>query len=287
MNYEIIDAKLKSLIRVCKETENYKRLAVVSFILTSNLLDETGIKLGIRPRDKNAGETLLRYMKLINSVLLDNFHVVLFKDELMEVLKVIEPQFLERGGDIPYGYIIEMFTLYYNLRKLDIPNLHRSYESDFNIFAADSRLTSLLSLRSEHEHKKKDSQMTPLLIHKLKEQRYSIQNKLRKKYDKTLLENAIYLKKVEESLKKDEKGKIEVKGPLRDNIYYKRSMEDITGYGIFGVFLLFFLLGLAITIEAVFYPRLTASLSLLLLITFGMSVLFFILYWHYFRKGGK
>ncbi|MFX1393977.1 MAG: hypothetical protein ACFFAH_10420 [Promethearchaeota archaeon] len=285
MNYEIVDAKLKSLISICKETENYKRLAVVGFILTSNLLDEMGIKLGIRSRDKNAGETLLRYMKLINSVLLDNFHVALFKEQELGILKIIEPQFLERAGDIPYRYIIDIFKLYYVLRKLDIPNLHRPYESEFNIFANESYLTSLLSLSSENEHKNANSQITPLLLHKLKEQRYSIQSKLRRKYDKILLEKAIYLKKAEEALKKDEKGKIEVKGRLRDNITYKRSMEDIIGYSIFGVFLLFFLLGLAITIEAVFYPHLTASLSLLLLITFGVSVLFFILYWQYFRKG--
>ncbi|MFX1480853.1 MAG: hypothetical protein ACFFCI_22435 [Promethearchaeota archaeon] len=287
MKYELVDAKLKSLIRVCKETQNYKKLAVVSFILTSNLLDEIGIKLGIRPRDNNMGETLLRYIKLINSVLLDNFNVVLFREEVTDTLKVIEPQFLEREGDIPFGYIIEMFTLYYNLRKLDIPNLHSSYESEFNVFGADSQLSSLLSLSSHQNENHTKTQMKPLLLHKLKEQRYSIQNKLRKTYDKTLFENVIYLKKAEEVLKKDEKGKIEVKGRLRDNINYKRSMDEIVGYGIFSVFFVFFLIGLAITIEAVFYPHLTASLGLLLLITFGVSVLFFMLYWHYFRKGGS
>ncbi|MFX1502763.1 MAG: hypothetical protein ACFFDH_17510, partial [Promethearchaeota archaeon] len=66
MNLSIIDAKLKNLIQVCKETENYKKLAVTSFILTSNMVNEIGIQLGVRPRNKVSGETIFEYMGLIN-----------------------------------------------------------------------------------------------------------------------------------------------------------------------------------------------------------------------------
>ena len=71
MNYSIIDSKLKTLIVMCKETGNRKKLAVVSFILVSNILDEIGIKLGIRPRKKNKTpeEHIFRYMQLIKSSL--------------------------------------------------------------------------------------------------------------------------------------------------------------------------------------------------------------------------
>ena len=69
MNYSVLDSKLKTLIKVCKETGNYKKLGVVSFILTSNILDEIGLKLGIRPRKRNKSseEHIFRYMELINS----------------------------------------------------------------------------------------------------------------------------------------------------------------------------------------------------------------------------
>jgi hypothetical protein len=53
MKYNVIDAKLKNLIQVCKETRNYKKLAVASFILTSNRINEIGINLGVRPRNKS------------------------------------------------------------------------------------------------------------------------------------------------------------------------------------------------------------------------------------------
>ena len=57
VNHKILDMKLKNLIFVCKQTGNYKKLAVVGFTLISNLVDEISLKLGIRPRNKDKGET--------------------------------------------------------------------------------------------------------------------------------------------------------------------------------------------------------------------------------------
>ncbi len=108
MNYSLVDSKLKSLIRVCKKTGNDKKLAVVSFILTSNLLDEIGIKLGIRPRDKDIDETIFRYMTLINSVLKMNLKIVLFRD----LTGAMSTLFL-----ITYGASAFFFILYWNYYK--------------------------------------------------------------------------------------------------------------------------------------------------------------------------
>ena len=44
MSERLLDLKLKRLIQLCKETGNYKKLAVVSFVLVSNMVDEIGIK---------------------------------------------------------------------------------------------------------------------------------------------------------------------------------------------------------------------------------------------------
>ena len=56
MNTQFIDTKIKSLIQICKDTKNYRKLTIVGYALISNILDETGIKLGLRPRDKGLGE---------------------------------------------------------------------------------------------------------------------------------------------------------------------------------------------------------------------------------------
>ena len=109
MNFQIIDTKLKNLIQVCKESENYKKLAVVSFILTSNILNEIGIKLGIRPRNSSSGEKIFEYLELINKVFEDNLKIPIFQKEHVETLRVCEILFLKNKGDIPYEYIKTMF----------------------------------------------------------------------------------------------------------------------------------------------------------------------------------
>ena len=112
-----------------------------------------------------------------------------------------------------------------------------------------------------------------------------VRDGLKEEFDKELFENALYLNKVKKSLKaRDKKGKIEVKGQLKDNISYRRSMDDILGYSFLGAFILFLLLGVAILVEAILIPSLTGTLSLLFLATFGTSVFFLAIYWNYFRK---
>ena len=76
MKENLIDIKLKRLIQLCKETGNYKKLAVVSFVFTSNAVDEIGIKLGMRSREKKAGEKIFEYLELVNKVFKVNFVLI-------------------------------------------------------------------------------------------------------------------------------------------------------------------------------------------------------------------
>ena len=153
MNYSLVDSKLKSLIRVCKKTGNYKKLAVVSFILTSNLLDEIGIKLGIRPRDKDSDETIFRYMSLINSILKKNLKILLFKEDIMTTVKEIEIQFIKRKADIPSDYIKEIYDIYYDIRKLDVPNLHETFKNELIELHDEAQLYEFMSPGSHRSAK--------------------------------------------------------------------------------------------------------------------------------------
>lgn len=284
MNYTVVDTKLKTLIKLCKETKNYKKLAVVVFILISNILDEIGIKLGIRSRDKDSEETQYRYMKLINSILKKNLKVILFKDEILDTINFIEREFIKRKGEIPLDYITEVFKIFYEIRKLDVPNLHKQWKNNIISEDTDINLYSYLSPPNKRKLSDSENRIKTLILHKLKTKELAIQKKLHTSYDRNLFETAIYLKKAKNSLKNEEDGKIIIKGQLKDNIIYQRSLQNILGYSFIGVFILFFLLGLIITFEAILYPSLTIAMSLLFLITYGVTVLFFILYWHNFRN---
>ena len=117
MSSEISDVKLKALIQICKETRNNKKLAVVSFILTSNKLDEIGLTLGFRKRNKNAGETIDEYITTINHVFQKNLQLSIFTDAQNEIVRECEPLFLMSKGDMPIQYTKKMFIKLLSLLK--------------------------------------------------------------------------------------------------------------------------------------------------------------------------
>ena len=78
-----------------------------------------------------------------------------------------------------------------------------------------------------------------------------------------------------------------MQGQLKDSISYQRSLDDIIGYGIIGISILFFMLGLIVVVETILYPNLTMALSLLILMFFGPGILSFLSYWYYFKKEGN
>ena len=287
MNYKMIDSKLKALITVCKETQNYKKLAVAIFILVSNRVDEMGVKLGIRPRSKEDGETIFQYLTLINSILKDNFKITLFKEDMVRKIQSIEIQFMRTHGEISLGDIIEMYYLYYEFRKLDIPNVFEKV--DVEVMAQNNNLSaySFLSGSSKSgKRKHSNDKLKEAVMYRFKEQERDIQRQLNESYDKEAFEKIVSLKNAEVALKDHEGGKIVIKGQLKDNIVYQRSLGALPGYFIIGAFLITFLLGLVLVNEMVVHPRLTASMSILLLLFFGASLFFLVIYKQNYKKGG-
>ena len=98
MSSKISEVKLKTLIQVCKETGNTKKLAVVSFILTSNKVDEIGITLGFRKRNKNAEESLDDYITILNQIFQKNLQISIFTNNQIETIRECEPLFLINSG---------------------------------------------------------------------------------------------------------------------------------------------------------------------------------------------
>jgi len=206
VNEQLLDLKLRRLIQLCKETRNYKKLAVVSIVLTSNAVDEIGIKLGMRSREKNAGEKIFEYMELVNKIFSVNFKASVFKAEAIEALKKIELLFLQKKGDIRLEYVKEMFGIYYELRKLEVPNLHDNLNSEV---IDNNRTVSFLSFLSGGRggKSKGENKFNPILLHKFKEEEQALQYRLNQKFDKNLFEKILQLKTVRKSIaqKKAEK----------------------------------------------------------------------------------
>jgi hypothetical protein len=284
MNYTASDTKLITLIKLCKETLNYKTLAVVSFILVSNTADEIGFKLAIRPRNKEGNEPIFRYLALINSLLKKNYRMLLFKEDWVQRLQEIEPLFIKMKGDIPLPEIFEVYEIYFELRKLEIPNLYKKVDAD--MLSEDKNL-QLYTLFSHPAASQKNDKLKSLMVHNLEMKQREVQKQLQQQYNKDLFEQAIYLKKAQASIKTQKSGKIVLKGRLADNIVYQNTMEELYGYFFIGAFLLFLMFGLIITYECMLHPSLVGAFSYFFLITYGTSMFFFLLYWHYYKKGDE
>ncbi|TKJ26590.1 MAG: hypothetical protein CEE42_04420 [Promethearchaeota archaeon Loki_b31] len=276
MKEKLFDLKLKRLIQLCKETHNYKKLAVVSFVLTSNTVDEIGIKLGMRPREKNSGEKIFEYMELVNKVFRVNFSVNVFRPELIDVLKRIELLFMKKEGELRLEYVKEIFEIYYELRKLDVPNLHDNINSEI---IDKNRTISLFSFLSggQNAKRKKEDLFNPILLHKFKEEEKALQYQLNKQFDKNTFEKILQLKTIRKSIEQKKGGKIVISGSLKDNISYKQSKEQVGQFLVIGIIILFAMVGSVSLIEALMYGFLSVAISYNLLVCFGaIVVLYFV-----------
>ncbi len=286
MSIEVHDAKIKNLIQVCKETGNTKKLAVVSFILTSNKLDEIGIRFGLRHRNKNSGEKLFEYMEQINAFLEYNLKINVFKQEQIELLRNCELLFLKSKGDVPYEYIKKVFQIYYDLRKLKIPNLNKTMKSDEFLESSELGLFSFLSPKSRRRNKD-TNKLKPLIVQKINEKQFSLQKELELEFNSQMFEKAIYLHTLKKSLENNRSNKIIFQGTLKQNLSYQRSIEDIFKYLLLGLIALVVSLGIIILIELTYYPAYNGALNGWSLFFFGVASIIIIAYLRCFKKEGR
>jgi len=279
----LLDVKLKRLIQLCKETGNYKKLAVVSFVLVSNAVDEIGIKLGIRTRERGSGENIFEYMKLVNNIFALNFNVSVFKPELIEKLSQIELLFLKRQGDINLEQVKGVIEAYYELQKLEVPNLHEKINSEA---LNRNRTVSMFSFLSGGQSKKQKSENTlnPILMQRFKDEEKALQIQLEHKFDKNAFEKILHLKTVRNKLEQKSTGKIAISGALKDNISYRQSKENIGQFLVIGLIVLFAMIGVVVLVESFMYGVLSMSISNTTLICVGVIVILIFINKLYYGK---
>jgi len=280
---QLLDLKLKRLIQLCKKTGNYKKLAVVSFVLVSNAVDEIGIKLGIRTRERASGENIFEYMKLVNKIFALNFNIAVFKPEMIQDLSQIELLFLKRQGDINLEQVKGVIEAYYELRKLEVPNLHENINSEM---LNRNRTVSMFSFLSGGQSKRRKSEnaLNPILMQRIKDEEKALQIQLDHQFDKNAFEKILHLKTVRKNLEQKSRGKIAISGALKDNISYRQSKENIGQLMIFSVIILFAMIGTILLVESFMYGVLSVSISNTTLICFGVIVVLIFINKLYYGK---
>jgi len=280
-----INGKLEDLIRICKRTNNYKKIAAVGFTLLSNQANEIGMKLGMRPRNKDAGETLHEYLVKILMFLKTNFQITLIDEDYLLKLNKSERLFIKKRGNLPMNYISDVFALYYELQKIEIPDLGKHISED--TISSLSNIQFYSSVINPSKKKGNEDITYKLMIHQINKKEKALASKLQEQYDPNMFERAIMLKSVKSSLENDRSSKISIRGTLKDNLLYKNSIPDIIGYFLLGIFSILCGIGIVILFEIITFPFLASNLSLFILLLFVCAGLFFYIYWSKFmRRGG-
>ena len=255
MEETLIDAKLKRLISACLTTQNYRKLAVIGFTLLSNKANELGITAGLRPRNHEKGENVFAYLTVLNRFLKDNIEIDLIPDDLVTNIQTSELLFLRKRGDIPKEFIRNVFETYYDLSKIEVPNVDRSI-GDFDDLDSNG-----MSMKSSFFSGKRQDRIDPMrlmMMQVLQEKELRLRNLMRSNPTGETMEETMRLKAMRIRLERSSSGKVKVAGNLRDNLTYRTSLSKLPGYFVFGTGIAFLLLGLVILAQ-LFWPILDSG----------------------------
>ncbi len=275
----VLDPKLETLIKLCVKNDNYDRLAKVGYSLVSNALNDIGVKIGIRARNKFLKETACDYVKIINNIVVDNLKIYLIPRGMADQMYVIENQ-IKRGRNLTKGYVMKLFDIYFELVKIEVPDLNSGATSSLNV-SPGVKLLSFLSSSDQKANKKIDRTST-IFMSKINERQNYLQKQLNRSFNGAQFKEMVYLKGFGDSIKK--KNKTSVEGSLNNNLIYRSSVNDIAAFFLLGGALVMFLLGLATLIESVLFSFLSISLSTLYAMFFGSSAMLFGVFYKYFWK---
>ncbi|MFX1494358.1 MAG: hypothetical protein ACFFBZ_08775 [Promethearchaeota archaeon] len=282
MEHPLTDSKLKNLIRLCKATGNFKKLAVVGLILISNKIDEISAKLGIRTRKKDEHEHIFSYIEFVNHILSESLHFTILPEELIEPLKTIELLFMKLRGDLPYDHIKELYEIYFEIRKIDVPNIYKSFEAKDIREYSDLNLFSYLS-KSGKKKKGKQDGVKSLLFQQIAQKERKLQKSLDHSFNKEDFEQTLQLNRLKSSLCSSSKGRISTTGKLTSNIYYQISQQTSLKYLLIGGIIAFILLDGVVIFESISFPHLVSVLSIYLITFLGLAILLFLFYHKLFR----
>lgn len=289
MNDSLVDMQLKQLTRLCLSTRNYSKLGAVAITLISNQLDAIGIQLGIKPRNKDAAESMAAYMQMVNALLQTNFGLTLFPADLLEKLRYMEAILSRRTTPLDEGTIEIIRTLiycYYELRRLEVPNVYQTLAQHEFFREPQGNILSFLSRGGSAKKRQSMKGITPLILQKLHEEEKTAEQQLQYHYDPALFEKTLQLKTIRKSFQRQKSGKIVIQGSLHDNINYLQSKEQLLQYFLLGWILVLCMLGTVVLTQTIFYPATVFGTSPYLLIIFGPCAILILLYRYYSQLGG-
>lgn len=283
---------IKELIKLCKETGNYKALANTAYILLYNKTNEMGIRLGFNPiqdvrKLSPQQQVIFLYLNAIEKSLKDNFNLSIFGKPLLSNLNRLENLYHKASTfeKFELSYIRQMFELLFELEAIKLPNLHKQLSEDRIESLGSVKLFSSLLKNGNGKENRKETQgfMSQILEYNLHQQETQMERKLQKQYDPETVEKLLLLKQVKNSLDASS-GRVKIKGTLAESMRFRRSFSLLYGYFMLGVMVVFFGMGIITIGNGLFSPKVFGALSPLLIVFFGAGAFFLFIYWTAFMK---
>ncbi len=274
MRDNMIDLKLKNLILLCKQTSNYEKLAFTFINLINNKLNEIGLKLGLPPRDPK-NEFLNEYMIQINSFLENGVNIKFFPESL--ILTVHDCEIISMSHQaISKELIKKLINVYYEIRKLKIPIL--TFKKNFSLKGLSEGKFLFKGKRINSANFQESTDLLNLLIlEEIQAKENKIRDFILKDHSKSDIEKLLRLKALKNLFEENKKSHFFSKDNLKYYFENNNLSSKLVKDFLLSLLILFSLMSLTILIELILHPILLSSLSILLFIFFGLTILLFLI----------
>ena len=280
------DEKLRRFIRACKGSGNFKKLAAVLMRLMRDQGAHLGGRLGLRP-PKDGSEALFNYLSLINEFVKKNFAIPLFTGELLTAVRRVEMYYERKGGDLSQFQLVPFLECYYELRKINVPDVSSESKLLMNDSQGELGALSAVALGSTMKRRRASQVdgVKMILAHRLRDRERQYQRDLEKDFSKQGFQAYVKSRLVRKSLAKQGSGKTIVKGKLKDHLSYQQDLSKLVSFSFLGIIVLLLGFGIVLGVKSYMVPELGGVLGLFSLPFILSGLLFCLLYWHYFVKG--
>jgi len=282
MMIDSMDNKFETLVERCIMSGNHAKLSATTLHLISNHADVMGIKLGIGRRNPRKDEFIHHFLERINRYIV-HLGIDLIPADMIKRVKIIETLFSKSRGTLPKTYLKDAIALYYNIRKIRIPEIDRftralrrqdySNTSSFNLFSRKPRNDSSSSM------------VRDLLFDEIEKREREIRSQLQKGMNEEVLETALQLKNIRSTLTRNNNRKINVEGRLKDNPNYLASKNGSGWLVVLGFIIMLGVFETLLIAETILLPSSLEAVGMLMLFFLVSILLLGYLYYNTMKKG--
>ena len=281
MGMNSIDQKYETLVEKCIMTGNHAKLSATTLHLISNQADVIGIKLGIGRRNPRKDEFIHHFLERLNRYII-HLGINLIPAEMIKRIKIIETLFSKSRGTLPKTYLKDAIALYYDIRKIRIPEMDQFTRA---LRRQDYSNTRSFNLFSRSPRNDSSSMVRDLLFDEIEKREREVFSQLQEGLNEEVLETALQLKNIRSTLTRNDNRKIPIQGRLKDNPYYLASKNGSGWLVVLGFIIMLGVFETLLIAETIILPNSLEAVGMLMLFFLVSILLLGYLYYNTMKKG--